>query len=547
MDVSLRKTYDTVRLVQKISFNRGEPDDLVCLSRAIESSQEIVAAIQKTLQRAPAESPADMSGLQDLVDRIDLAGPVHLAEKIMKAIDEEGLSLRHRQEEEEELDAIESSKRVVLAEGSEEDMQELGLKTRRSKASSAKDQSIPYQDTWIMRRTASPALQRLHSDLDRVQKQKVILTEDLRQRLRTPSLSLKWSPSLGYFAHIKGGDKTLFESLHARVVSSSKSTKSIVLEEWSRLGADMDQIRSHIRDEEQQVFFRLRDEVLLNLVKLRRNAAVIDEIDVACSFAALAHEKNLTRPVMTDAMVHKIYGGRHPTVELGLAKAGRPFVRNDCFLQPNERIWLVTGPNMAGKSTFLRQNALITILAQVGSYVPADYAEIGIVDKIFSRVGAADDLFRDQSTFMVEMLETAHILKQATPRSFVIMDEVGRGTSPSDGTAVAFACLHHLYHINQCRTLFATHFHDLADMTCDFEALGRYCTRVDEEDGSFSFVHRLEKGVNRQSHALDVARLAGLPASALDVAANTLMHFQEKRGDLTTIDFDSLEKAAAPG
>jgi DNA mismatch repair ATPase MutS len=178
---------------------------------------------------------------------------------------------------------------------------------------------------------------------------------------------------------------------------------------------------------------------------------------------------------------------------------------------------------MGGKSTFLRQNALITILAQVGSFVPAEYAEIGIVDQIFSRIGAADDLFRDQSTFMVEMLETAAILKQATPRSFVIMDEVGRGTTPEDGTAVGYACLEHLYNVNQCRALFATHFHALIDMTTGFEKLSAYCTDVKESpSGSFSFVHKLHKGVNRQSHALKVARLAGLPEAAIAVAENVL-------------------------
>jgi DNA mismatch repair ATPase MutS len=281
----------------------------------------------------------------------------------------------------------------------------------------------------------------------------------------------------------------------------------------------MDQVKLQIRKEEQAIFESLRREVILNLVKIRRNAAVMDELDVACSFATLAEEQQLIRPILTQGTSHKIVGGRHPTVKLGLEEQGRRFVSNDCFIGDAERIWLITGPNMAGKSTFLRQNALITILAQVGSFVPADYAEIGIVDQIFSRIGAADDLFRDQSTFMVEMLETAAILKQATPRSFVIMDEVGRGTTPEDGTAVSYACLHHLHYRNQCRTLFATHFHALADMTADFPALGRYCTDVKEfAEGSFSFVHKLRKGVNRESHALKVAQLAGLPRETLDLA-----------------------------
>ena len=197
-------------------------------------------------------------------------------------------------------------------------------------------------------------------------------------------------------------------------------------------------------------------------------------------------------------------------VESGVVESGKSFTPNDCVVGDKERILLITGPNMAGKSTYLRQNALITILAQTGSFVPAEYAELGLVDKIFSRVGAADNLFEAQSTFMVEMLETAEILKQATPRSFVVMDEVGRGTTPEDGIAVGYATLHHLYKTNRCRALFATHFHPLTDMTKSLERLACYCTDVlENEDGSFEYVHQLRKGVNRQSHALKVSQLAG--------------------------------------
>lgn len=258
------------------------------------------------------------------------------------------------------------------------------------------------------------------------------------------------------------------------------------------------------------MFQALRGQVVTNLVQLRRNAAVLDELDIACSFALLAEEQSFVRPTISDRLAHHITGGRHPTVKVGLEQEGRAFVSNDCFIGEEERIWLVTGPNMGGKSTFLRQNGLISILAQVGSFVPADHADIGLVDQIFTRIGSGDDLYRDQSTFMVEMLETAAILNQATPRSFVIMDEIGRGTTPEDGIAIGFACLYHLYHKNQCRTLFATHFHALADMTRSFERLGCYCTDIEEDAaGSFSYVHRLRRGVNRKSHALKVAHLAG--------------------------------------
>lgn len=326
-------------------------------------------------------------------------------------------------------------------------------------------------------------------------------------------MSLRWSPGIGHICHIRGVKDvrtSLKNPASTRDARATKSTRSFYHPEWNTLGGNIDRIKFQIRAEEQRVFQELRERVVSQLVKLRRNAAVLDELDIACSFAVLAQEQGFVRPVLNLTMDHKIVGGRHPTVKLGLEEQGRAFVSNDCFLGEKERIWFITGPNMAGKSTFLRQNALISILAQVGSFVPADHAEIGLVDRIFTRVGSADNIYRDESTFMVEMLETAAILNQATPRSFVIMDEIGRGTTPEDGIAVGYACLHHLYHKNQCRALFATHFHALADMSKDFENLGCYCTDVAEGlDGSFSYIHRLRKGVNRQSHALKVARLAG--------------------------------------
>ncbi|KAL8781370.1 MAG: hypothetical protein Q9213_006025 [Squamulea squamosa] len=289
----------------------------------------------------------------------------------------------------------------------------------------------------------------------------------------------------------------------------------------------MDMIKFQIRAEEQQVLQEIREQVVANLVKLRRNAAVLDELDIGCAFANLADEQRFTRPVLNHSTNHKIVGGRHPTVKIGLEEGGKAFVNNDCFVGEEERVWLITGPNMGGKSTFLRQNALISILAQTGCFVPAEHAELGIVDQVFSRIGSADDLFRDQSTFMVEMLETAQILNQATSRSFVIMDEIGRGTTPEDGIAVAFACLQHLYHHNQCRTLFATHFHLLAEMAKDFDHLACYCTGVAERtDGSFSYIHRLQRGVNKASHALKVARLAGIPESAIRTAEKTLARLE---------------------
>jgi DNA mismatch repair ATPase MutS len=521
----LKRSYDAQRLVQKFTLGRGDPDDLICLSRAIEASKEVKRVLSNKNFDETSEhtSEASRRSLQTMINRLYLDGPTVLADKILSAIDEEGLLQKQRIEDDTATEAAVLAQEVALSEGSPGDLESLPKKVRAKgsdRSALADDPSVI--DTWIMRQDASPALQELHRTLEELLDEKSNLTQHLRESVGSAALTLKWTPGLGHICHVKGAkvSQAQLEELGVtRNVSATKSTRSFYLPAWTELGARMDQVKLQIRKEEQAIFESLRREVILNLVKIRRNAAVMDELDVACSFATLAEEQQLIRPILTQGTSHKIVGGRHPTVKLGLEEQGRRFVSNDCFIGDAERIWLITGPNMAGKSTFLRQNALITILAQVGSFVPADYAEIGIVDQIFSRIGAADDLFRDQSTFMVEMLETAAILKQATPRSFVIMDEVGRGTTPEDGTAVSYACLHHLHYRNQCRTLFATHFHALADMTADFPALGRYCTDVKEfAEGSFSFVHKLRKGVNRESHALKVAQLAGLPRETLDLA-----------------------------
>ncbi|KAK5789669.1 hypothetical protein VI817_008792 [Penicillium citrinum] len=519
----LKRSYDAQRLVQKFALGKGDPDDLICLSRAIEASKGVRQVLSEHKRLLKSSSVDAKRSLDSMISRLYLDGPIALAEKILAAIDEEGLLQKQRIEDSTAVEAATLAQEVTLNEGTSSELETLPKKVRiRSNDRAAADADSGSVDTWIMRRDASNTLNELHAEIESLWDQKASLTQHLRDSVGSSALTLKWTPGLGHICHVKGpkvSQEALEELGVTRNVSSTKSTRSFYLPAWTELGNRMENIRVKIRQEEQAIFERLRREVILNLVKIRRNAAVMDELDVASSFAILAEEQQMVRPILNDSTSHRIVGGRHPTVKLGLEENGRSFVSNDCFLGEKERIWLITGPNMAGKSTFLRQNALITILAQVGSYVPAAYAEIGIVDQIFSRIGAADDLFRDQSTFMVEMLETAAILKQASPRSFVIMDEVGRGTTPEDGTAVSFACLHHLHYHNQSRTLFATHFHSLADMTSQFEHLERYCTDVKEmPSGAFSFVHRLRKGVNRESHALKVAQLAGLPRDTLDLA-----------------------------
>ncbi|KAJ9609929.1 MutS protein 1 [Cladophialophora chaetospira] len=529
----LRRMFDVQRIVQKFALNKGDADDMLSLASAITETVATRDLLQSAIDSAQTNSGAEndtlnSSCLDKMLNRLDLGRPVELQNRIASAIDEEGLQQKHRLEEDEAADVAALAHEVVLQSAPEElDSLPKAVRTKTKREEQNKD-DIELEEPWIMRRTASDALLRLHEDLDTLEVEKANLAARLREELRAPTLMLKYTPGLGHICHIRsanGFNRERLESLHARMVSSSKSTRSFYLTDWTRLGRQIDQAISNIRDEEKRIFAALRELVIKNLVTLRRNAAVMDELDVASGFAILAREQSWVRPVLNAGTEHKIIGGRHPTVTLGLEEQGRSFISNNLVLDHNARIWLVTGPNMGGKSTFLRQNALLTILAQTGSYVPAVHAEIGLVDHIFSRIGAADDLFRDQSTFMVEMLETAAILKHATPRSFVIMDEVGRGTTPEDGTAVGYASLHHLYYVNKCRTLFATHFHALADMTHDWPRLACYCTDVlEDEGGSFTFMHRLKKGINRQSHALKVAKLAGMPPSALKVAEDVLQH-----------------------
>ena len=274
---------------------------------------------------------------------------------------------------------------------------------------------------------------------------------------------------------------------------------------------------------ELRLFDDLVTEVIGRQEMIAKAAGALALIDVGAALAELAREGDWVRPEIDEGAEFIITAGRHPVVEAALLRAqGGSFVANDCDLSPERRLWLVTGPNMAGKSTFLRQNALIAILAQMGSYVPAKAARIGIVDRLFSRVGAADDLARGRSTFMVEMVETAAILNRATPRSLVILDEIGRGTATFDGLSIAWACLEHLHEVNGCRALFATHYHELTHLASTLSALKPYTMRVMEWQGEVKFLHEIGPGAADRSYGIHVAKLAGLPAAAIRRAEEVL-------------------------
>ncbi len=264
-------------------------------------------------------------------------------------------------------------------------------------------------------------------------------------------------------------------------------------------------------------------------------ADALARLDVSAGLAERAAEGGWARPALVDHACFDIVGGRHPVVEAALARAGERFVANDCSLSEDSRLWLVTGPNMGGKSTFLRQNALIAVLAQAGSYVPATRATLGLVDRLFSRVGASDNLARGRSTFMVEMVETAAILAQATPQSFVILDEVGRGTSTYDGLAIAWAVVEAIHEENRCRCLFATHYHELTRLAERCDALTLHHVRAREWKGDLVLLHEVSEGPADRSYGLAVARLAGLPPITIKRARAVLDKLEagrEKTGGL---------------
>ena len=268
---------------------------------------------------------------------------------------------------------------------------------------------------------------------------------------------------------------------------------------------------------EKHLFQQLTSQLLDQSDAIMSVSNALAELDLACAMADLATRLDWVRPNVDDSRAFSIQGGRHPVVESALIRDGHSFVANDCGLDDGS-IWLLTGPNMAGKSTFLRQNALIAVMAQMGSFVPAQSARIGLVNQLFSRVGASDDLARGRSTFMVEMVETAAILNQAGDRALVILDEIGRGTATYDGLSIAWATLEHLHDVNGARALFATHYHELTALAQKLDRVDNATVAVKEWDGDVIFLHQVKQGAADRSYGVQVAKLAGLPASVVDRA-----------------------------
>jgi DNA mismatch repair protein MutS len=355
---------------------------------------------------------------------------------------------------------------------------------------------------------------------------------DYAQRYGVASLKIRHHAQLGYVIEVPAAAvEKLRERPELTLRQGMANGARFTTPELSDLDRRIAEAGERAAARERAVFARLVQEVLSHADTLAACADALAFLDVLQSAAKLAEPGTWCRPLVTDGDEFLVTSGRHPVVEAALA-GHAAFVPNDCDLSAEQRVLLLTGPNMAGKSTFLRQNALMVVLAQSGLPVPAENAALGVVDRLFSRVGAADDLARGRSTFMVEMTETAAILHQAGPRSLVVVDEIGRGTATLDGLAIAWAVLEALHSAIRCRTIFATHFHELAELADRLPRLKPHTMRVKEWKGTVVFLHEVAAGAAGRSWGVHVAELAGVPAPVVRRAAFLLASLEKHGGPL---------------
>ena len=344
------------------------------------------------------------------------------------------------------------------------------------------------------------------------------------QAVNIPNLKIKYNNVIGYFIEVQSKYATeLLENkdfIHRQSVLNAARFTTVELTELENniRGAAEKSLAMEL-----ELYDELVKEIIIASDNISRTAKALAELDVGAGLADLAVENDYTRPKLDNSLAFEVEEGRHPVVEYAIKKEHNgTFVGNNCTLDENNLIWLLTGPNMAGKSTFLRQNAIIAIMAQMGAYVPCKSAHIGIIDKIFSRVGASDDLARGRSTFMVEMVETASILNQADERSFVILDEIGRGTATFDGLSIAWAVIEHLHEANHCRALFATHYHELTTLVSKLNKMSLHCMKIKEFNDEVIFLHEVIEGAADRSYGIHVAKLAGLPKVVIKRAEQVL-------------------------
>jgi DNA mismatch repair protein MutS len=390
----------------------------------------------------------------------------------------------------------------------------------------------------------APGLDELRGLRDESRRHIAALQARYANEIGIASLKIRHNNVLGYFIEVQAryGETVRQDHeallIHRQTMSNAMRFTTVELGE---LEGKISRAAEQALALELQLFNDLVGEVTGRADDIAMAAGALAALDVSAALAELAVTRRYVRPHIDDSTAFEITGGRHPIVEAVLDSGdGGAFVANDCHLDDPGRLWLITGPNMAGKSTFLRQNALIVVMAQMGSFVPAIAAKIGVVDRLFSRVGAADDLARGRSTFMVEMVETAVILNQAGPRSLVILDEIGRGTATFDGLSIAWAVVEHLHDANHCRAFFATHYHELTALAACLDGLSCHTMRVKEWQGDVIFLHEVAAGVAEASYGIHVGRLAGLPSAVIKRAETVLrmLEADESSSSLTRLTDD---------
>ncbi|TNE59381.1 MAG: DNA mismatch repair protein MutS [Alphaproteobacteria bacterium] len=484
----LKQVPDMARSLTRLSLGRGGPRDLAAIGKGLEGAFALgrdIAATDDPLAALPGEISENCAALKDQTGALQA-----LAQELTAAL---------------------SSELPLLA-----------------------------RDGGFIAKGYNAALDEVRTLRDESRRVIAVLEGKYREASGVTGLKIKHNNVLGFFIEVTAlhGDK-LLSGDNAEVFIHRQTLANAVrftTTELSDLASSIANASGRAVALELELFDKLAGEALSEARAVSAAAEALAILDVSASLAALAEESRYTRPRVDTSLSFEVKGGRHPVVEWGLKSQGAgAFVANDCRLSSEDedpdarRLWLVTGPNMAGKSTYLRQNALIAILAQMGSFVPAASAHIGVVDKLFSRVGAADDLARGRSTFMVEMVETAAILNQAGPHSLVILDEIGRGTATFDGLSIAWAAVEHLHDVNQCRALFATHYHELTALSAKLGHLSNVTMKVKEWQGDVVFLHEVEPGKADRSYGIQVAKLAGLPPAVIERAALVLEHLEEQR------------------
>ena len=481
---NLKKVYDIERLAGKISYGSANGRDLISLKSSAKQLPEIKKILSQAKSSMLMELYSELDTLDDVYDIIDKT-----------IVDEPPISVKEG---------------GLIKLGYDEEIDKLKTATTDGK-------------NWIIN-----------------------LETEEREKTGIKGLKIGFNKVFGYYIEVTKSNISLVPDRYIRKQTLTGGERYIT-EELKNLENQILGAEEKVVNLEYNVFVEVRDKIESQIERVQKSAGIIATLDCLCSLATVAEDQNYVRPEVDNSGVLDIKDGRHPVIEKILPSGS--FVQNDTYLDRDEnRLAIITGPNMAGKSTYMRQVALITLMAQIGSFVPASYARIGVVDKIFTRVGASDDLSMGQSTFMVEMMEVAQILKEATANSLVILDEIGRGTSTYDGLSIAWAVAEYISDKEKCgaKTLFATHYHELTDLENKLEGVKNYSIAVKEKGEDIIFLRKIVKGGTDESYGVHVAKLAGVPQTVTK-RANEILKSIERKNVLNNKKIEKQEKGVADG